>query len=89
MNDIPADQVILYAALASRAENKDTIDLAVIGGLKKDQVEGLSSSPLPTVRSGAKRTEATIKATDGKQFYVAKGAPQVILAMAAMLVNKG
>ena len=28
-----------------------------------------------------KRTEATIKGADGKQFYVAKGAPQVILQM--------
>ena len=29
-----ADEVMLSAALACRAENKDTIDLAVIGGLK-------------------------------------------------------
>ena len=28
-----------------------------------------------------KRTEATVKAADGKQFQVAKGAPQVILGM--------
>jgi H+-transporting ATPase len=28
-----------------------------------------------------KRTEATVKGADGKQFYVAKGAPQVILKM--------
>jgi hypothetical protein len=28
-----------------------------------------------------KRTEATVKASDGKQFFVAKGAPQVILQM--------
>ena len=30
-----------------------------------------------------KRTEATVKGGDGKQFFVAKGAPQVILQMAA------
>ena len=29
-----------------------------------------------------KRTEATVKGPDGKQFKVAKGAPQVILQMA-------
>ena len=29
-----ADEVVLCAALASRAEDKDTIDLAVIGGVK-------------------------------------------------------
>ena len=28
-----------------------------------------------------KRTEATVKTADGKQFFVAKGAPQVILEM--------
>jgi H+-transporting ATPase len=33
VNNVPADQVILWAALASRAEDKDTIDLAVIGGV--------------------------------------------------------
>ena len=50
VNGIPADQVILCAALASRAEDKDTIDLAVIGGVKNDQgFEGLSSAPFPAV----------------------------------------
>src|ERR1700677_3748908 len=33
VNKIPADQVILNGALASRADNNDTIDLAVLGGL--------------------------------------------------------
>src|SRR5271155_3521591 len=34
LGKITADQVILAGALASRAENDDTIDLAVLGGLK-------------------------------------------------------
>jgi H+-transporting ATPase len=83
VNNIPADQVILYAALASRAEDKDTIDLAVIGGLKNDQAlkgyQVLHFQPFDPVH---KRTEATVKGGDGKQFFVAKGAPQVILQMA-------
>jgi len=33
----PAEQVVLAAALASRSDNNDTIDLAVLGGLKNDQ----------------------------------------------------
>src|ERR1700677_399116 len=37
VNNISAAQVILIAALASRADNNDTIDLAVLGGLKSDQ----------------------------------------------------
>ena len=51
VNGIPADQVILNAALASRADNKDTIDLAVLGGLKNDQVfERLPSGSFPAIR---------------------------------------
>jgi H+-transporting ATPase len=82
VNGIPADQVILWAALASRAEDKDTIDLAVIGGVKDDKAlksyQVVHFQPFDPVH---KRTEATVNATDGKQFFVAKGAPQVILEM--------
>ena len=82
LNNVPADQVILWAALASRAEDKDTIDLAVIGGVKDDKAlqgyQVLHFQPFDPVH---KRTEATVRAADGKQFYVAKGAPQVILKM--------
>jgi H+-transporting ATPase len=82
VNGIPGDQVILWAALASRAEDKDTIDLAVIGGVKDhDALAGyqvLHFQPFDPVH---KRTEATVKGADGKQFFVAKGAPQVILGM--------
>jgi H+-transporting ATPase len=34
VNKNPVEQVILNGALASRAENNDTIDLAVLGGVK-------------------------------------------------------
>jgi H+-transporting ATPase len=82
VNNIPSDQVILWAALASRAEDKDTIDLAVIGGVKDDNAlkafQVIHFQPFDPVH---KRTEATVKASDGKQFFVAKGAPQVILEM--------
>jgi H+-transporting ATPase len=83
VNNVPADQVILWAALASRAEDKDTIDLAVIGGVKDDKAlksyQILHFVPFDAVH---KHTEATVKGEDGKQFFVAKGAPQVILQMA-------
>ena len=84
VNGIPPDQAILYGALASRAEDKDTIDLAVIGGVKDDKAlksyQVLHFQPFDPVH---KRTEATVKGADGKQFFVAKGAPQVILQMSA------
>ena len=84
VNDISADQVILSAALASRAENKDTIDLAVLGGLKNDQaLEGYQVVHFQPFDPVHKRTEATVRGKDGKEFKVTKGAPQVILELSA------
>jgi H+-transporting ATPase len=83
-NNIPAEQVIFNAALASRIDDDDTIDQAVLGGLKSDQAlkdyQVIHFQPFDAVH---KRTEATIKDSNGKEFKVTKGAPQVILALAA------
>ena len=84
VNGIPADQVVLDAALASRSDNNDTIDLAVIGGVKDNQtLKGYQVVHFQPFDPVHKRTEATVKATDGTQFRVTKGAPQVILELAA------
>ena len=84
VHDIPAEQVILNAALASRADNKDTIDLAVLGGLKNDQaLEGYQVVHFQPFDPVHKRTEATVKGTNGNEFKVTKGAPQVILELSA------
>jgi len=67
VNGIPADQVILNAALASRADNNDTIDLAVLGGLKdKEALKGYQAIHFQPFDAVHKRTEATVKAKDGK-----------------------
>ncbi len=82
LDDTPPEKLVLYAALASRAEDKDTIDLTVIGGVKDlatlKSFDVLHFVPFDPVH---KRTEATVKDPDGKQFEVAKGAPQVMLEM--------
>jgi H+-transporting ATPase len=84
VNDRPADEVILNAALASRADNDDTIDLAVLAGVKDNKVlldyTTVHFQPFDPVH---KRTEATVKSADGKTFKVAKGAPQVVLELSA------
>ena len=84
VNNISAEKVIQDAALASRADNNDTIDLAVLSGLKDKEAlkayEILHFQPFDPVH---KRTEASVKSADGKQFKVTKGAPQVILALSA------
>jgi H+-transporting ATPase len=82
LDGLAADQLILDAALASRADNKDVIDLAVIGGLKSDQaLKGYQVVHFQPFDAVQKRTEATVKGADGKAFKVSKGAPQVILAL--------
>ena len=81
---VTVEQVVLCGALASRADNDDPIDLAVLGGLSDDQVlqayQIRHFQPFDAVR---KRTEATVVDADGATFTVTKGAPQVILALAA------
>ncbi len=84
VNNVPAEQVILNGALASRSDNDDTIDLAVLAGVKDKEAlkayEVVHFQPFDPVH---KRTEATVKGKDGKTFKVTKGAPQVILALSA------
>ncbi len=81
---ISAVDVILAASLASRAENQDSIDLAVLGGLKdKDALRGFQVTRFQPFDPVHKRTEADVKDADGKSFKVSKGAPQVILALVA------
>jgi len=84
VNGIPADQVILDGALASRSDNNDTIDLAVIGGLKdKEATKDFQVTHFMPFDPVHKRTEASVKDKDGKEFKVTKGAPQVIIQLSA------
>jgi H+-transporting ATPase len=81
---ITAEQLILAGALASRAENNDTIDLAVLGGVKdKEALKPYQVTHFLPFDPVHKRTEATVKAADGSTFKVTKGAPQVILGLSA------
>jgi len=73
------DELLTAAALASRVEDNDLIDLAVVA----------AAGPLPVARVDkfvpfdpvSKRTEATVRDPDGRTFRVSKGAPQVIAAL--------
>ncbi len=77
------EDVILAAALASRADDNDTIDLAVLGGLSDEKaLEPYTVTHFEPFNPVDKRTEATVTGADGTTFKVTKGAPQVILALA-------
>ena len=78
-----AADVILAGALASRADNDDTIDLAVLAGLADPALlDGYTVQHFAPFDPVHKRTEATVRAADGSIFKVSKGAPQVILDLA-------
>jgi len=84
VGQVPAEQVIVDAALASRAEDDDPIDLAVLGGLGDDSaLQGYQVVGFQPFDPVHKRTEATVTGPDGTTFKVTKGAPQVILALSA------
>jgi H+-transporting ATPase len=83
LQTISADQVILYSALASRAEDQDPIDLAILNSQELPQAQGnyqvIHFQPFDPV---SKRAEATVKEPEGRPvFKVTKGAPQVILSL--------
>jgi H+-transporting ATPase len=81
---IAVAEVVLCAALASRAEDNDTIDMAVIGGLKDEHaLQGYRIMHFQPFDPVHKRTEATVRGADGKTFKVTKGAPQVVLELSA------
>jgi H+-transporting ATPase len=82
LDKITPDDLILAGALASRQENDDIIDQAVLGGLKdKDALKRFEVAHFTPFDPVHKRTEATVKGKDGKTFKVSKGAPQVILGL--------
>lgn len=76
--------VLLFGALASREENGDLIDIAIIKKSKEEQVQPGSYKlgkfkPFDPV---SKRTEAEIEGPQGS-FKTAKGAPQAIFLLDA------
>ncbi|MEX1661852.1 plasma-membrane proton-efflux P-type ATPase [Thioclava sp. 15-R06ZXC-3] len=78
--DAPA--LILAGALASKAEDKDAIDLAVIGGLNEAALAGYTQTAFTPFDPVGKRTQADVTGPQGA-FRVSKGAPQVILGLCA------
>ena len=83
--DAKEADVMLAAALASRAEDKDPIDNAVLEKAKvtpeRRKVADFKVARFTPFDPVNKRTEAVISSEKG-EFEVAKGAPQVALEMA-------
>ncbi len=83
------NDVLLCGTYASREENNDPIDNAIIhmakekGVLENQNYETLDFQPFDPI---SKRTEADISA-DGTKFKVAKGAPQAIASLTEETVD--
>ncbi len=76
--------LILAGALASKAEDEDAIDLAVIGGLADPQaLAAYAQTDFTPFDPIGKRTEARVTGPGGT-FRVTKGAPQVIADLAGL-----
>ncbi len=72
--------VILAGALASKIEDRDAIDTAVIEALKDPgALKGFQQTKFEPFDPVTKRTCATLTDASGKAFMVAKGAPQAIV----------
>jgi H+-transporting ATPase len=88
LGDFTDNNVMLFGTLASREEDQDPIDNAIIDKTKtiEEIAKTLPSYQLVKFKPFdpvSKRTEAEIKDAHGNSFKVAKGAPQVILSLAA------
>jgi H+-transporting ATPase len=79
---VTAAEVITAGALASSADNGDLIDTAVLAGVPdRASLAAYQITNFLPFDPVIKHTEATVQDKAGAEFRVAKGAPQVILAM--------
>ena len=74
--------LILAAALASKEENRDAIDDAILSGLEdKERLKAFKQEDFTPFDPTSKRTEATLSGQDGRSLRCSKGAPQVIMEL--------
>jgi H+-transporting ATPase len=80
------NDVLLFSTLASREEDQDPIDKAILTKTKgtpaiSDRIDHIKVNSFRPFDSVVKRTEAAVQGEDGSQFKVTKGAAQAILAL--------
>ena len=83
LNNFSKEDVVLFAVLASREEDADAIDMAILNEAKKlgliEKIKNYKIKKFIPFDPVIKRTEAEI--TNKETFKVSKGAPQVILEL--------
>ncbi len=80
-----ADDLFLYAALASREENQDPIEKPIFSELERrglrQRLRDFKLKQFTPFDPVHKRTEALLSDAQGREIAVAKGAPQVIIGL--------
>lgn len=89
--DNTTEELMLYAALSSKEENKDPVEVPIFEYLQKTagldglkQYQQIKFTPFDPV---IKRTEGVVKSGD-ETFIVTKGAPQIILELCGERLNQ-
>lgn len=79
---IDVNELLQAAALASRSEDRDPIDAAILQDVDPAVIPQHELVDFLPFDPATKRTEATILTASGDRIKVSKGAPQVISALA-------
>jgi H+-transporting ATPase len=88
LNNIDENEAFLCAALASKSNNDDAIDKAIVEALQsRESFSTYKINKFTPFNPIDKRTEATVTDANGQTFKVSKGAPQVIIKMTALSVE--
>jgi H+-transporting ATPase len=85
-DEFSANQVLLFASLASNADDQDAIDNAILEKSKgiseiNDSLKDYKIEDFKPFDPVHKRTQASVYNENNKAFDVSKGAPQVILSL--------
>jgi H+-transporting ATPase len=84
-------ELMFYAALSSKEENKDPIEVPIFEYIQKtgrmDDLKQYQQTGFTPFDPVSKRTEASVKSTN-ESFLATKGAPQVILELCGEQMNQ-
>jgi len=81
MPGVDQKELLEMAALASKEENKDPLELAIFQKVSQDVFQGRTQENFLPFDPVHKKTEATIVTSSGERFIVSKGAVQVMMKM--------
>jgi len=89
-----ANEVVLYAALASRKEDNDQIDNAILhkldeNELLKQNIKSFKELKFSSFDPVIKRTEAVVQDKSGNNIKIIKGATQVVIEKCKAQINNG